>query len=414
MLERKSMTNSNRKAPSKPWADAGSLLAAFLVVLFALPSVIYGASPEQFRQKVGIYIWGRVPNLEIAVSDAKRLGADRVVRAFMGPWSDTPPYRDDLRPLREKAVSSDYQSLFNSFPVIMLTTYDSTSYSREYGSEAGTHLGSSGAPGKRHHPSHPSLKLAKDIAGMSRTDQSKFLKLVRQEFRDFSFELSRLDRTFIICNWEAENDVPEVKYWPWFARYLQARLDGIMAGRNEAREGGYPARVFTAFEFTIVPGFQGKPSGLVDIGRILHGLDYLSYSSWRSIGWDYDNDKTKESFRYGIQLIRSFAKQSALPQRIVIGEFGEYWDMHPDAERLKSLIEVSIDEGVEYLFNWVLYEQPGERDDWGRDASHVGKFFLDRTLTPQGKAFQKWLSEPTMHPAARASATETGQVELLY
>jgi hypothetical protein len=108
----------------------------------------------------------------------------------------------------------------------------------------------------------------------------------------------------------------------------------------------------------------------------------------------------KNSFHYAVQLIHGFAKQKGLPQRIIIGEFGEYWNMHPSAERLKAIVDASIDEGVEYLFNWVLYDQPGERDEWGRDASHVGKFFLNRALTPQGAAFRKWFSESAAQPSS--------------
>ena len=124
----------------------------------------------------------------------------------------------------------------------------------------------------------------------------------------------------------------------------------------------------------------------------MRGLDYLSYSSWWSIGWDYDAATMKNSFRYAIQVIRDFAAQAGLPQRLIIGEFGEYWNTHPRAERLKAIVDASVEEDVEYLFNWVLYEQPGEKDEWGRDASHFGKFFLDRTLTPQGRAFQEWFA----------------------
>jgi hypothetical protein len=42
----------------------------------------------------------------------------------------------------------------------------------------------------------------------------------------------------------------------------------------------------------------------------------------------------------------------------------------------------------------VLYDQPGNRDDHGRDASHFGKFTLDGMLTPQGQAFQSWFLTP--------------------
>ncbi|MBV8904150.1 MAG: hypothetical protein JOZ22_11000, partial [Acidobacteriia bacterium] len=69
---------------------------------------------------------------------------------------------------------------------------------------------------------------------------------------------------------------------------------------------------------------------------------------------------------------------------------GEYWDQHPAAERLKAAIDAALASGFEYVFDWVLYDQPGNKDDHGRDASHFGKFRLDGTLTPQGKAFQSW------------------------
>jgi len=63
-------------------------------------------------------------------------------------------------------------------------------------------------------------------------------------------------------------------------------------------------------------------------------------------------------------------------------------------------VDASIDAGAEYLFNWTLYDQPGEKDEHGRDASHFGKLFLDRTLTPQGKALQRWFQAPPKAPPA--------------
>ena len=372
-----------------------------IACLLALPPVSRATTPEQVRQRLGVYVWGRVPDLAVAATDAARLGTRNAVRAFIGPWSDNPPYRIDLRPLAQKLRSPGYQKLFRDFPVIMLTAYDSVSYAREYGAVSSAKSAASAAERKNGHAAHPSSMVAKDLASMSAAEQQKFLSGVQQEFQQFSFELSKHDRTFIVSNWEAENDVPDANTWPAFTRYLQARLDGIAAGRAEARAKGYPARVLTAFEFTIVPGFAGRPSGLVEIGAKLHGVDYLSYSSWWSIGAELDAEGLRKSFRYAIGLIRRFAQQSALPERLIIGEFGEYWNQHPNAERLKAIVETSIDEGAEYVFNWVLYEQPGERDEHGSDASHMGKYFLNRTLTPQGKAFQEWLAEK---PAERGNA----------
>jgi hypothetical protein len=66
--------------------------------------------------------------------------------------------------------------------------------------------------------------------------------------------------------------------------------------------------------------------------------------------------------------------------------------MHPTAERLKAIVDLCLDNGADYLFNWVLYDQPGQKDEWGRDASHFGKFRLGGSLTPQGETFRSWFS----------------------
>jgi hypothetical protein len=60
---------------------------------------------------------------------------------------------------------------------------------------------------------------------------------------------------------------------------------------------------------------------------------------------------------------------------------------------MKSLVDASLANGAEYLFNWVLYDQPGEKDESGRDASHFGKFDLNRAVTPQGFEFQRWFRQ---------------------
>jgi len=371
-------------------------LVLAVILLCARSSALRCATAGDIRQRVGIYIWGRVPDLPGAVLDAKRLGADQVVRTFIGPWSDNPPFGTDLRPLREKALSPDYQSVFRNFRVVMLTAYDSVSYQREYGAIP-SEPGRAARLGKdrelfHHHPAHPSAELARELMVLPPTDAQKLLDTIRQEFRDFAFELSKTDRTFIISNWEAENDVPDTHDWPALTRYLQARIDGMIAGRQQAQQMGYPARIFTAFEFTIIPQFRGRESGLANMGSKLRGLDYLSYSSWWSIGSGFNPPEMGNSFRSAIESIRGFAKQAGLPQRIIIGEFGEYWNEHRSAERLRAIVDSSLAGGVEYLFNWVLYEQPGDRDDHDRDTSHFGKFFLNHKFTPQGQAMREWFS----------------------
>ena len=70
-----------------------------------------------------------------------------------------------------------------------------------------------------------------------------------------------------------------------------------------------------------------------------------------------------KSIDWATHLIRNCASAKRRTSRLIIDEFGEYWGMYPRSERLKALVDASLDSGVEYLFNWVLYDQPGNKDE---------------------------------------------------
>jgi hypothetical protein len=332
------------------WKTA-RLFAAVAALAFTLDA----ATPADFRQRLGVYVWGKLAaGLPAAVADVKRLGAIGCVRVAIGPTWD-PSGKTDASPLDVKIRRADYRALLAAFPVVMLTAYDSAS-SGKYKS--------------------------------GRLDAPQ-LAATRDEFRRFTLELAKTPGRRIVSNWEFENDCP-AQQWLSCQEYYQARLDGILDGRKQAQALGEPGEVLTAFEFTIVPGFAGRPSGLVEEATKLKGLDFLSYSCWWSIGADAGATKVSEAFAYVVSLLRNYAAANKLPPHLVIGEFGEYWDMHPTDERMKALAGASIDSGAEYLFDWVLYDQPGNKDEHGRDASHFGKYTPARTLTPQGREFERW------------------------
>jgi hypothetical protein len=301
----------------------------------------------------------------------------------------------------------DYQELLRSFPVVVLTAYDSASFSAPY---RGSHQASdrlsektnatiSRTPFRNVVPNFLRFADALPTGDASARLSDDYLTAVREEFRRFAFELSRTPGKKIISNWEFENDCPDVRTWDICRTYYQARIDGIVAGREQARRLGYPAEVYTMFEFTIVPGFAGRLSGLVEVGGKLRGVDFWSYSSW----WSFNNPFTsaegvKGSYVGAVRLIDEFAVSRGLSRQIMIGEVGELWDLFPQGDRLKAAIQGALEAGAVYVFNWVLYEQPGQRDEFGRDASHYGKFFLNRTLTPQGEMFRRFLWEPYRIP----------------
>jgi hypothetical protein len=336
-------------------------MRAVLAGLLLATSPLGGAAPAQYRDHVGVYVWGKLRGgLAMAASDVKRLGADHAVRVYIGPGTSWDPSgRPDHSPLDLKAQRDDYRAFLAAFPVVMLTAYDSASFEKY---KSG-HL------------------------------DARQLAATRDEFRRFTLELAKLPGRRIISNWEFENDC-RAEHWDACREYYQARLDGIREGRREATAHGYPGEILTAFEFLIVPGYAGRPSGLAEVGTKLQGVDIFSYSSWPSISWNGDAARVYKDFEFLARLLQGFFAAHTLSRRLVIGEFGEYWNEHPDGARMKALIDASLNSGVEYLFDWVLYDQPGNRDDHGRDASHFGKYTLSGSLTPQGRAFLGWLEPP--------------------
>jgi hypothetical protein len=330
-------------------------VAPALLCALALAGSLRAAGPADYRQRVGVYVWGKMAGgLEAAVTDIKRLGATGAVRVAMTPTWD-PTGKIDKSPLDVRIRRADYRALLAAFPVVMLTAYDSVTNDR--------------------------YKRVRLTAAQ--------LASARDEFRRFTIELARTPGRRIVSNWEFENDCEPAR-WASCQEYYQARLDGIADGRKQAKAQGLLGEVLSAFEFTVVPGFAGKPSGLVEVGAKLKGVDYVSYSCWWSIGHDAAASKVYQDFEYAARMLRDFLAGKRLASKLIIGEFGEYWDLHPTSERMKSLADSSLANGVEYLFNWVLYDQPGNKDEWGRDASHFGKYTLERALTPQGREFQRW------------------------
>jgi hypothetical protein len=329
--------------------------ARLFSVAACLAFTLDAATPADFRQKLGVYVWGKLAaGLPAAVADVKRLGAVGCVRVAIGPTWD-PSGKNDASPLDVKIRRPDYRALLAAFPVVMLTAYDAASSERyKHGRLDAPHLAAT-----------------------------------RDEFRRFTLELAKTPGRRIVSNWEFENDCP-TQQWLSCQEYYQARLDGVLEGRQQAKAIGEPGEVLTAFEFTIVPGFAGRPSGLVEVGARLKGLDFISYSCWWSIGADAGASKVSQDFAYVVGLLRNYASGKKLTNRLIIGEFGEYWNMHPTDERMKALVNASIDSGAEYLFDWVLYDQPGNQDEHGRDASHFGKYTPSRALTPQGREFARW------------------------
>lgn len=353
-----------------------------MILCLALCPLAQAAAPRQYQAKIGMYVWGDLAAqagqdaLATAAQDAEALGFNQAIRVYIGPgtfWD--PTYKTDNRPLDVKVQRPDYQQLLARFPVVMLTAYDAASFSRY-----------------KYEPLSPDL-----------------LAQVKDEFRRFTLQLAKQRGRKIISNWEFEHDCP-AHLWQGCRAYYQARLDGIRLGKRQSQAAGYPGEVLSCFEFTIVPNFVGKLSGMMEVGQHLRGLDFVSYSAWWSIQ-QQDAATIRKSFSYVTQMLGNLSRDTKMNTRLIIGEFGEYWNEYPTAERLRVLVDTCLESGVAYLFSWTLYDQPGARDEWGRDASHYGKYDLNRKLTPQGEAFQRWLlpQPPLSRRAAKPKAAAAGK-----
>jgi len=103
------------------------LVLTFAVFFCAL--FLRGATPEDFKKKAGVYVWGQLRGgLTVAVDDANRLGANQVARVAISPaywWDPIDP--NDNRPIDQKVQRADYQYFLKSFPVTIWTAYDSAS-----------------------------------------------------------------------------------------------------------------------------------------------------------------------------------------------------------------------------------------------------------------------------------------------
>lgn len=377
------------------------------------------AKAENLNERVGVYAWGQLADssdpLVTAIEDARILGAGKITRKSISPYWDPRGANtggSQFLPLYQKMHRSDYWEFFNAFSVVMITAYDAASYNARY--RLLNRLqpqGFSAQGSKQNETAGAALTLTQAeprgyrlLTLMNNGEAQTLLDDAYSEFQRFAFNLACEipNGTFIISNWEAENDVGShnEEGWKRYVAYIQARLDGITAGRTDALNAGCRGKVYSTFEFANIKALGGgwdvdtyRPSGITFAPQ-LRGLDFLSYSAWSSIGYNYQIKHIRLSFQEAIRNIKLFAHENGITERLVIGEFGELWDLWPTAERTQAMIDTALSEGVEYMFNWVLYDQPGSgvwQDGVWYDQSHFGKLFQDRTLTPQGAAFQNSL-----------------------
>ncbi len=209
---------------------------------------------------------------------------------------------------------------------------------------------------------------------------------IQQEYRDFASYLAKFsDKTFIISNWEGDNDVycgaaygATVASCPDYAgrlggfkKWIEVRTSGIKASGA--------SNVFSAVEFNIVNNLKSRnlPSVLYDVIPELN-VDYFSYSSYESINALYNGDDGSQ-LKKDVATIRGVLSSAGQdPNNLVIGEYGfDRGGREEIKNKLATVTQIIGELGIKYGFVWNLLDAGGQ----------FGLYDSSATLTPAGQYF---------------------------
>ena len=349
----------------------------------ALGMAFYTKTPPHLRQKVlgesttatqiGIYFWGGsidgVPQNQI-MDQGLKLAKDsgiKVIRITLSPRSDI-DYIDNKKcisnfTLAKLAARSDFKAIISDpqFTTVIITALDGVTF------------------GDCVHKNYlvPTFLNPTKLAS------------VETEYRGLATYLKQFDKTFIIANWEGDNDLYcDSAYYATpgscigitdrvtaFTKWTQARLAGIKAAGA--------SNVFSAVEFNNVHSLENQ--GMTNIlNNILPGLnpDYYSYSSYESI--NVSANQLADDIDTIKQKLAAIGKD---PSRLFIGEFGfsvQDWGEKLATQKLGEIINVSREKNIPYAIVWNLIDNPnfGVYDTSGNLTAY-GKTAVNADLNAQ-------------------------------
>ena len=357
----------------------GSSTAAFTVESPQTSSGGGPSAPLSETTAIGPYFWGGsisgVPASGImAAGDAIAKGLDAsVIRIYMGAKSDMDYTGGSCIPnftLTDLAKRSDFNAILSDpqFRTVVITAYDGVSFGDCW------------------------TKSYLDPAFYTPANIQK----IENEYTDFADYLKQFNKSFIISNWEGDNDaycgsigaaaVSDGASCPNAPQNL-AGLAAWFAARHAGIKAAGAANVFDAIEFNSVGILKDKglPSLLYDVIPS-EAADYYSYSSYESINVSPDR------FSADVDAIRGLLPGGQL----MIGEFGfkvgDFGNAAATALRLQETAQVIQDKSLPYGIVWNLLDNP------------VG-FGLDNsagTITPSGDVVKNLDAESNVALSAQA------------
>jgi hypothetical protein len=234
-------------------------------------------------------------------------------------------------------------------------------------------------------------------------------------------------KTFIILNWEADNEIILYKgkqtIWDAFTAWIESRADGVKDARN--RNPNSQARFFSGFEFNLVRTGDGLPCGspvadpiredplknrcAIDYISPRVSVDYYSYSSWQTVNERFDapnvsyKDALKRDLNFALAKIRE-RRPEIQEQNFMIGEFGiirMQWGEKAVANLVSEMIDaVMAPDGfqVSHAVWWQIIDNLPFNIVWnegfGLFTSRHGMFHLNLV----GETFKKRLAGQSHTP----------------
>lgn len=234
-------------------------------------------------------------------------------------------------------------------------------------------------------------------------------------------------KTFIILNWEADNELILYKekqtIWDAFTAWIESRADGVRDARN--RNQSSQARLFSGFEFNLVKSRDGMPCGApvadpiredpiknrcaIDYIAPRVSVDYYSFSSWVTLDVKFEGpnasykDAIKRDLDFALQKVRE-KRPEIQEQNFIIGEFGIHrtrWGEKTVANFVSEMIDaVMAPDGfqVSYAVWWQIIDNLPFNIVWeegfGLYRSRNGLFYLNLV----GDTFKRRLAGQTVAP----------------
>lgn len=187
--------------------------------------------------------------------------------------------------------------------------------------------------------------------------------------------INNYNKTFIILNWEGDHHFSQ--YFgarDSFVSWIQSRAEGVAAARNNFPFA--PGRIYSGLEFNCVENIGG-PCGdpgsgtpiVVDYVAPRVAVDYLSYSSWGSIGGPASG--LPAAIQGAVSTIVTKANTRYVPDGIVygaanviLGEYGfhqQQLGVFTAADKVTAMFGAAESAGVSYAIYWqALHNGCGE------------------------------------------------------